>query len=213
MKKLFFYPVLDALNDGNIIRSFVAIALKVMGVLSLLAGAYLLIEILKMAFQLQTDGTIGGLLFAAIFVGTVLAVAQIFWYRAKSVADLGKSAFTVIPIASILFRTAGEVYATVGVATGVGGCVFIWFSTNNPLGLVPGLGGLLPSASPGTGFLGGISFLVYVSVASLLVLVFFYFLAEASSVLVDIARHMRLLVQQGAARTERSSAAGAGAGD
>jgi hypothetical protein len=210
MSKFFFYPVLDALNDGKVIRGFVAVALKVMGVLSLLAGVYLLIEILKVAFQLPTDGTIGGLLFAAIFIATVLSVAQIFWYRAGSVASLGDSTFTVIPIVSILLRTAGEVYAALGVATGVGGCVFIWFSMNNPLGLVPGLGGLLPSASPGTGFLGGISFLVYLSVASLLVLVFFYFLAEASAVLVDIARHIRLLVKQGAAGTERSSAATAG---
>jgi hypothetical protein len=32
----------------------------------------------------------------------------------------------VIPIVSILLRTAGEVYAALGVATGVGGCLFIF---------------------------------------------------------------------------------------
>ncbi|MGD0870570.1 MAG: hypothetical protein ABSB88_13515 [Bryobacteraceae bacterium] len=198
MSRFFFYPVLDALNDGKVIRNSLSVALKVMGVLSLLAGAYLLIEILKMVFQLPTDGTIGGLLFAVIFVATVLAIAQIFWYRAGSVAALGDSPFTVIPIVSILLRLAGEVYATLGVSVGVGSCLFIWFATNNPLGLVPGLGGFLPSTSPGTGFLGGLSFLIYLSVASLMALVFFYFLAEASYVMIDVARHVRLLVKQGA---------------
>jgi hypothetical protein len=210
MTKLFFYPVLDALNDGKVIRGFVAIALKVLGILSLLGGLYLFIEILKMAFQLPTEGTIGGLLFAVIFAAAVLSVAQIFWYRANSIGTLADSSFTVIPIVSILFRLAGEVYAVLGVAVGVGGCLFIWFSTNNPMGLMPGLGNLLPAAPGGAGFLGGLAFLVYMCVASLMALVLFYFLAEASIVLVDVARHIRLLVKQGATRTEPLAAPVAG---
>lgn len=196
MSKLFFYPVLDALNDGKIIRNVLAVALRIMGVLVLLAGVYLLIEILKAAFRLPTEGTIGGLLFAAVLIGAVLAVAQIYWYRARSVAALGDSLFTVIPIVSILFRLAGEVYATILASVGVGGCLFIWFAAYSPMVLLPGLGELLPSTSSGSGFLGGLTFLVYLCVVSIMALVFFYFLAEAIVVLVDIAIHIRLLVKQ-----------------
>jgi hypothetical protein len=197
MSKFFFYPVLQALNDGKIIRKSVAVGLQVLAVLSVLGGAYLLIEILKIAFQLPNEGTIGGLLFAIIFLAAILAIGQVFWYRASSVHELGESPFTVIPIVSILFRTIGEVYATLGFAVGVGGCLFIWFAKNNPFWLLRGLGGILPSASPETSFMGGVSFLVYLTLASFVALIVFYFLAESSVVLVDVAKHVRMLVRQG----------------
>jgi hypothetical protein len=197
MSKFFFYPVLQALSDGKIIRKSVAVGLQVLAVLSVLGGAYLVIEILKIAFQLPNEGTIGGLLFAIIFLAAILAIGQIFWYRAGSVRELGESPFTVIPIVSILFRTIGEIYATLGFSVGVGGCIFIWFSRNNPFSLLSGLGGILPSTSAETSFLGGVSFLVYMGLASSVALIVFYFLAESSVVLVDLARHVRMLVRQG----------------
>jgi hypothetical protein len=206
MSKFFFYPVLQALNDGKIIRKSVAAGLQVLAVLSVLGGAYLLIEILKIAFQLPNEGTIGGLLFAIIFLAAILAIGQVFWYRANSVRELGESPFTVIPIVSILFRMIGEVYATLGLSVGVGGCLFIWFSRNNPFWLLRGLGGILPSASPETSFMGGVSFLVYLTLASFVALILFYFLAESSVVLVDVATHVRMLVRQGGASTESPAA-------
>jgi hypothetical protein len=196
MSQLFFYPVLKALSDGWVIRRTVATALQVIAILSLLGGAYLLIEMLKAVFQLPTDGTVGGLLFAVIFLASILSVAQVFWFRAGAIRELGDSPFTVIPIVSVLLRTAGEVYATLGVAVGVGGCLFIWFAKFNPLGLLGGLGGMLPSSSTEGTFLGGLSFLASMGVASFLVLILFYFLAESVVVLVDVALHVRLLVRQ-----------------
>jgi hypothetical protein len=197
MSKFFFYPVLQALGNGKIIRKSVAVGLQVLAVLSLLGGAYLLVQILKLAFQLPTDGTVGGLLFAIVFLGMILAIAQVFWYRARSVLELGESPFTVIPIVSILFRTIGEVYATLGFSIAVGGCLFIWFSKTNPSVLLGALSGLLPSASGEASFLGGLTFLVYLSLASFVALILFYFLAESSIVLVDVAKHVRMLVRMG----------------
>ena len=202
MPTFFFYPVLQALSNGKIIRKSVAIALQVLGVLVVLGGLYLLVQILKIAFQLpQTEATIGGLLFAAIFLAATLCVGQVFWYHAGSVRDLGESPFTVIPIVSILLRAAGEVYATVLTAIGVGGCLFIWLARGNPLWLLSGLGGILPSIFFGSSentFVGGLSFLLSCSVASFCMLILFYFLGEATVVLVDVARHVRMLVRQGA---------------
>jgi len=207
----FFYPVLNALNDGKLIRSLVGVALRILAALWILAGIYLLIEMLKIAFRLENEGTIGGLLFAVIFVGTVLSVAQIFWYRAGSVDDLRDSPFTVIPIVSILLRTLGESYATLGAAIGVGGCLFIWFAKNNPMWLLGGLGGLLPRSSPEMTFLGGLSFLVYAGLTSFMALILFYFLAESSLVLVEIAQQTRRIGAEASAggpqtRLDRSMA-------
>jgi hypothetical protein len=192
----FFRPVLEALDQGNVIRTAVVFALRAFGVLTLLGGLFLLIEILKVSFQLPTQGTIGGLLFAIIFVVAIASLFQIFFYRAQSVRDLGESPFTVIPIFSILFRMIGETNAVFAVAAGVGGCLFIWLSGMSPLRFLPGIGELLPSVSGGT-FLEGLLFLVWAAVLSFVFLVGFYFLAEAIVVVVDIARNIRLLVQGG----------------
>ena len=192
----FFRPVLEALDQGDVIRTSVVFALRAFGVLTVLAGLYFLIEILKISFQFPTQGTIAGLLVAIILAAAVASVFQILFYRAESVRDLGQSPFTIIPIFSILFRTLGESYATLSVAVGVGGCLFVWLSGMSPLRLVPGLGEMLPAATGGT-FLDGVLFLLWSVVASFVSLVVFYFLAEAVVVLVDIARNIRLLVQQG----------------
>jgi hypothetical protein len=196
----FFKPVLDALNDGKVIRSSIALFLQILGVLSIVGGVYLLIDILKASFELPTEGTIGGLLLSIIFIAAVLAVAQIFFYRATNVRDLGESQFTVIPIFSILFRCFGEIYATLGVTIGVGGCIFIWFSKYNPLYLLGLIGHFFPSLSPEGTFLGGFLFLVYFALLSFVIIVVFYFLAESTVVLVDIAKNIRQLVQKSSDR-------------
>jgi hypothetical protein len=191
----FFHPVLRALEDGKVIRKAIALALQVSGILALVAGLFLVIQVLKFSFNIQSaEGTIGGLFLGAVLVISVACVAQIFFYRAASVRALGESPFTVIPIFSILLRTLGETYATVGVSLGVGGCLFIWLAGISPLQMLGAMGGLLPSFSAEANFLGGISFLLYLTLFSLFFLIVLYFLAESVVVIADIARNVRLLV-------------------
>ena len=192
----FFQLVLKALDDGKVIRTSIAIALRILGVVAALGGLYLLVEMLKTSFRLPTtEGTIGGIVFSIIFVVAIISSMQIFFYRANSVKELGDSPFTVIPIVSILFRATGELYATFGTALGIGGCLFVWFSGFNPLELLGAVGGLFPSTSVGGTFASGLVFLVTMGVSSFLALVLFYFLAEATLLLADIARNIRLLVR------------------
>jgi hypothetical protein len=193
----FFQKVLMALDQGKVIRVSITIALRILAVVTVLGGLYLLIDMLKASFRLPTEGTVGGLIFALIFIAAVACVAQIYLYRANSVKELGESPFTVIPIVSILFRTAGEVYATTCGALGIGGCIFVWFSGFTPLQLLGPFGGILPSTPTGGTFVTGVSFLIVCALLAFLVLVSFYFLAEATLVLVDIARNIRALVQRG----------------
>jgi hypothetical protein len=192
----FFRPVLDKLNDGKVIRTGVALALRILGILCLLGGFYLLIDVLKTSFSLSTEGTVGGVLFAILLLAAILAVVQILFFRATDIKSLGVSPFTVIPIFSILFRAVGEIYATFAVAVGIGGCLFAWLSGLNPLLIMGGAGGFFPSVPGGNTFLTGLLFLVALAVAAFVSLLVFYFLAESVVVLVDIASNMRLLVRQ-----------------
>ncbi len=191
----FFYPVLDALSDGRVIRKIVIWALRILAVLVLLGGLYAFVEILRVGFRsgAPAEVAIGGLLLALIFVGAVGCVAQILLYRAGKIEGLTDTTFTVIPIVSILFRAAGEIYATLGVSVGVGGCLFIWLTRSSPFEALRGLSGLLPSAPAGGSFVDGLAFLAYLCVMSFVMLMLFYFLAECTLLWADVAHNMRLL--------------------
>jgi hypothetical protein len=191
-----FRSTLGALEKGKIIRAAVALALRIIGGFALLTGVYLVIETLKLAFNLPTTATIGGMLAAALLGAATFAVFQILFYRADSISRLGESSFTVMPIFSLLFRAWGETYAAFVATLGVAGCVFTWFSGMNPAVL---LGAYLPVPLPTipmeSNFVVGLIFLIVTALMSFAVLIFFYFLAEAVIVIADIARNVGLLVR------------------
>jgi hypothetical protein len=190
----FFHPVLDALSDGRVIRKTVVWALRILAGLVVLAGLYAFINILKFSFQTSVaEATIGGLLLAVIFLVAVVCVAQVLLYRAGKIDGLTDATITVIPMVSNLFRAVGEIYATLGVAVGLGGCFFIWFAKTSPFLMLREFGGLLPSVPAGETFVGGLAFLAYLGVMSFLALVLFYFLAECTLLWADMAHNLRVL--------------------
>lgn len=195
-KLLFYYPVLRALSNGQVIQKLVIWALKILSILVCIGALGGFILILKGATQMPGAATLGGVLFAIIFLATMACVAQVYWYRAASVEQLGESPFTVIPIVSILFRMGGEIYATLGVGLGVGAALAICITGTNPLGALGGFGSMIPSIPVEGGLLGGLLILVYACVMAFLALVISYFLAEAIVVMVDIARYLRKLVEK-----------------
>ncbi len=196
----FFYPVLDALSDGRIIRTLVALVLRILGVLTALAGIVGVVLLLKTAFggQATTETTLGAVLLCLLLLAGTAANTQICFYRSRSVSQLGDSQFTVIPIVSLLFRWAGETYAVWLVTFGIGGCVFTWTSNQSPLYPLSSIGvlaSLVPTFQPAVSsvFLNGLAWLFYMVLAAFLLLVLAYFLAEGTLVWVDIARNIRKL--------------------
>lgn len=193
--------ILGALAEGRVIRNAIALVMRVGAVLILIGGLLVVIQVLKMAFQISSaTATIGGLVVAVLLAAAFFAVAQIYLFRAQSVHDLEDSPFTVIPILSILFRASGESYAVGAIAFGVGGCLFTWLSGMSPTMLLSALGGFMPpipglNELGGQSFVSGLVFLVTMVVAGFTALVVFYALAELVVVLVDIAINVRRLVK------------------
>ncbi len=175
-------------------------SLRALGILVLLGGFAAVFALLRFSLEYAGQGAVGlpglvgGVLFAGILLAGVVAMMQIHFYRAENVQALGESTYTVVPIVSLLFRAAGEVYATLGVAVGVGGCLFMWFARINPLSMLGGFGTLLPAVQTEGSFVGGLFFLIYMIASSFTFLVLSYFLAEATLLVVDIARNLRALV-------------------
>ncbi len=193
--------VLGALSQGAVIRNAMALVMRVGAVLILLLGLLAVVQVLKVSFQIPSStATIGGLCMAVLFAGAIFAIAQILLSRAQAVHDLEDSVFPVIPILSILFRTAGEGYAVAALAAGVGGCLFTWLSGMSPAMLLSAMGQIMPSV-PGFGevggqsFMSGLFFLATMAIAGFAALITFYALAEFIGVLVDIAINVRRLVK------------------
>ncbi len=187
----FYYPVLDALSDGRVIRKFVIICLKVAAVLFALGGLLLALTALTAGLK-GTGGTaLGGILFAIIMLGTGACVGQIYWYRAGSVAALEhQTRNTVIGIFSILSRAGGEAAATGFAGFGLGACLYLWLSPEGLLGIPAGVP-LLPQLPAEGGFLAGIVVLVYLAVLGFSALILGYLWAECLMLLVDIERNTR----------------------
>ncbi len=192
-----FRSAMGLLEKGKIIRAAVALALRVTGVFALLAGVFLVIGMLKLAFNLPTTATLGGILGAALLGAATFAVFQILFYRADSISRLPDSQFTVMPVFSFLFRAWGETYAAFAATLGVAGCLFTWFSGMNPNAILGSYFGVLmpPSIPVESNFIAGILFLIVMALLAFGVLIFSYFLAEAVIVIADISRNIRLLVK------------------
>jgi hypothetical protein len=182
----FYYPILRALADGRVIRTCVVWGLKIGAIAAILGGLLSAFGILTASQGSGAAGMLASVLLAVFLLATSLCVGQVCWYRAGSVAGLRDSDYTVIPMASTLFRTAAECSATSFVGIGVGACLFLWLSPAE-LGAIA-LRSVLPIALPAaTGFLGGIVVLLYSCFLAALSLIFGYLAAEWIHVLVDIA--------------------------
>lgn|SRR5512143_510253 len=188
----FFRPMLDALNDGKIIRSAIVRSLKVLTLLILGGGVYLLVDILKATSNMSTEATFGAIIFAAVLVSSVFVVAQIVLYRMKTIEDLAdEEPLMMTRVSSALLRGFGEAYAVFLAGFGAGGCVFIWLAKDNPLYYVGELAKLLPTLGPESTILGGIFFLGYCLMVSFVAFVVSYFLAESIVAMADIAKSVR----------------------
>src|ERR1051326_1470577 len=157
----FFRPALDALNDGKVIRSAIIFSLRILAVLVVFGGVYLLIDILKASFDMRTEGTIGGIIFSVILLSSTITIAQIFIHRSSTIQHMDETPFSFFPVCSVLVRAFGEAYASLCLAVGMGGCVFMWLAKDNPLYFLGDLVKFLPTVTPEHTFLGGIFFMAY----------------------------------------------------
>jgi hypothetical protein len=193
----FLYPVLDSLNSGGFIRKVVGTAIQIAGGFFLLTGLIAWFGVVSMAFKGAASAAFGVILFAMMMLVGLAAIAQIFWYRAAAIKSIDNaSGFVIMPIVSQLFRMAGEVYASLAVCLGIGGCLAMWLSNTNPMGMLGGFGPSLPlmgSSYGEGGFMAGLTLAVMGCIGGFAMLVFFYFLAELSVVTASIARDMRAL--------------------
>lgn len=195
------YPVLDELEHGRIIRTVVAVLLRIAAVFVVIGTVGAMIVLIRLSSTLEIPFVI---IMVLMLLGAAIAIGQILLHRAGAISQLGDSPFTVIPIVSVLFRAAGEVYAMLVVSVGVGGALALWFTKTSPIALLPWAGAVLPDAvlSTGASFATGVVVLVSALATGFAILLVSYLAAETTVVLAEIARNTgKLVSHQGPART------------
>ncbi len=184
----FFYPIIDSLNKGSLIRNVMAFLFRLIGVVSFVGGVYFFFRTISYA----PDFWFVLLLF--LFASASFISLQIWFYRAKAILNLEDSEFTVIPIFSNFFRAIGENYALFSITVGVGGTLMLWFS--NYGNALREFSRYIPFVILDVSFTGGLIFLAITIIIAFLILLIAYFLAENTLVLAQIAKNTRGLQKE-----------------
>lgn len=191
MKKyLFMRLVLQKLAEGRIFRLAFTIALRALAGVIILVGLVTWLTMWKLVLSLSGTGLLGGFLFQVLFCVAVYAVAHTVLIRASEIAQLPDSELTLLPIAMIIIRLIGEVWAAFGVVISVAGGILIWFAGGSAGALLNNLPWMVPSSVGGETFIGGVLLIVIGVLVSFFALTFFYWLAELLGLNVSIARNV-----------------------
>lgn len=193
---LFMPKVIDLVSRGSFFRKFVALLLRIGAGFTGVGGVLLVLTTLITGFQsvYGVGDVIALLLSVAVMVVAVYMFTHLLVIRARTIAELEDSEYTAIPIASVLIKLSGEMYAVGIVTFGITGFVAALFAGS----YLPLASSILSQFGFGYGygmgagaFLGGIVLLVASVFAALISLIFTYMFAEAVVVVVNMARDLR----------------------
>jgi hypothetical protein len=208
MSQWLFVPrLLQMFSQGSFFRNTFFYLMRLGAVLCALGGLIVFCGLWTVVSNLSPVEIAGLVLFQLFLVVAVYAAFHIYWLRANDIRLLPEAKFIMLPIVSILLRTAGEAFATVGSILSLGLCIFYWFTgaaaatvLSRSMAISPFSPLMDVTANP---FLGGIVLLLCGLIYSFLVLAFFYVLAEMVLVLAQIAINTGIMAS---AVTNRGSA-------
>jgi hypothetical protein len=193
MEKYFFMkPVLELISQGDFFRKTFAMFLRVLAVVTVVAGLVAWVMIWKAVSGQSAAQTLGIIIFQILFIIALYMVVHAILIRAGEITELPDTDYTVIPIVSVSLKLCGEVYACFMAAVSLAGGILIWFIGGNAFYFIRRTTVFMPGYGYGSDFLGGLIFIVGGWLIAFLVLVVFYFLAETLVVMTDIAKNTKI---------------------
>ncbi len=191
-KYMIMRPVLALISQGMIFRRLCGIILKIVAAFAGIGGLVLWIFGWKAIFTSGSAGIIiGGIIVEVLFVGLTYAIIHILLIRANDIENLPETGYSMIPIISVSLKLLGEIYASLLAFFGIAGAIFTWIAGASITQLFRTSMYMPVSIPEGFGFWGGLTSLLFGVIGSFGMLVFFYFLAELTVVLVDIATGLK----------------------
>lgn len=192
---LFMEPVLQLIAQGKFFRKAFAVALRALACVVSIAGLVTWMSFWRFAAQASFAALLGIVIFQVLFVVALYMVAHTLFIRARDIASLPEGEFYVIPIAAIVLKLLGEIYASFVAVMSVAGGILIWLMRGFAFSLVRKAAPLVPHLGDGEGFVGGLLFMGGGLFAAFVVLVVCYFLSEAVCMMADSARNIKITRQ------------------
>ncbi len=188
-KILFLAPIIKKLDEGDLFRHVTFYMLNVLGGATAFLGIYFFLTLVR-------EGSFAAVVVGLLQLATFTVVAQVLLVRAQNVHRMGKSEFSVIPIAAVFLTICGEALAALLVGSGATACLVVWMQEGQSGGFEVLLMGFLYSLIPiQTPFFLGLCIFVASLTIAFFVLMFFYLLAESTMVLVSIWRQLHAIRQ------------------
>jgi hypothetical protein len=189
MDRYLFVPrVLGLIANGSTFRVGVALVLRIAAVGVALLALVSWIGLWSLARYFEAAAILGLILFQALFVVATYAIVHTILIRATGIREQPEGEFAILPIVATCCRLLGECLAWFFLALGVGGALLILLAgpyAQMATRQIP-LSGLM---SPGVGALGAVFYLAFGVVAAFGAVMFFYLIAESTSLLGAIARN------------------------
>ena len=195
MEKLPLAPaLLRLISDGRFFKIVFAWLLRLGSLGAVLAGVWLSIGLWQGGGS-STQAVFAQLVFQVALVAAFYLAAHLAWLRAQDVATMPQAGGDVIlPLARLLMRLGGEVYASLLAVLGTGGALLIWISAGDARSGLAGLGTLLPMAS-GDAFPAGLTLLATGLASAALGLLGAYTASEILGLLCALERNTRARAQ------------------
>jgi hypothetical protein len=191
----FMESVLQLIAQGRFFRKAFAVVLQALAVVVSIAGLVLWMSIWRFATRANFAALSGIVIFQLLFVIALYMVAHTLFIRARDIAGLPEAEFYVIPIAAIVLKLLGEIYACFVAVMSIAGGILIWLMGGYAFSVVKKAAPLVPHLGDGEGFMGGLLFMGGGLFAAFVVLVLCYFLAEAVLLMADIAKNAKITRQ------------------
>jgi len=192
---LFMESLLQLIAQGKFFRKAFALILQVLAGVVSIVGLVTWMSIWRFAAQASFAALLGIVIFQVLFVVALYMVVHTLFIRARDIASLPEGQFYVIPIAAVVLKLVGEIYASFGALMSVAGGILIWLMRGYAFSLVRKTTPLVPRLGDGEGFVGGLLFMGGGLFAAFVVLVLCYFLAEAVCMMADSARNINITRQ------------------
>ncbi len=143
-KYLFMRPVLDALAQGPFIRRNLALCVRIAAAVAAMAGLVGFVSAWNFTAHLEAARIPGGILYMLFFAAAIYMGVHTLLIRAKDIAALPHTAFTLIPIGAVASLMIGEAYAGVCAALSAGGGILVWFTGDYAYSLLQRVAWFLP---------------------------------------------------------------------
>lgn len=204
MTPLFFVPALrERIGKPDFFAHYGALLIRAFAVLFALAALIGWFQVWKRVFDMQGAAILGGVLFQLCFVIGAYMVLHVLWLRADDTAATDTSDYAVIPILPVFLKMLGEVYASLAVISGMAAGLLQLFVDNSRLadrtfGDVPGIGWghaflieMMGGRDGISSFINAVLLAAGGLITAVIWLAFFYLLAEAVTLMLNIAKDLR----------------------